>query len=233
MRQGKRRGQLREWRRSTMKRIGLAVFMVIAVISLLVPAVAVLADDSEEFWHPSIADKKLHPDYLKPFESSTPVPKSEIAHITIPKDWLLENDMEPNPSAVTITFPERWARETPGCAPLEDTVELCVPKRMLADANCSKNPSEFSVTFPNRYFKGLEVPANTPRYTLERDEAPSSKDGVVGIDYGEYRFYLNEDGYDHIVGARGTVVPYTYRNEDEEDFVSYHEIEFWGGPTHG
>lgn len=209
-----------------MKRIGLTVLMVIAVISLLVPVVAVLADDSsEESWHPSIADKKLHPDYLKPFESSTPVPESEIAHITIPKDWLLNNDMEPNPSTVTITFPERWVRDAPKCAPLEDTVELCVPKRMLADANRSKNPSEFSVTFPNRYFKGLEVPENTPKYAID---PPEAKAGSVGVDHMERRWYEHSSGYDDIVGARGTVTPYSYMNPDDEDFVSYHEIEFGG-----
>ncbi len=90
-----------------------------------------------------------------PWTSSTPLPQSEMTRITFSRDWLIENDVEPNPATIRVTFPSSWLETQPAIPEGEATVELSVPTRLLMDSNTSKNPDELTVTLPNRYFKGL------------------------------------------------------------------------------
>ncbi|MBN1152744.1 MAG: hypothetical protein JXA58_05985 [Dehalococcoidia bacterium] len=90
-----------------------------------------------------------------PFTSSPPLPQSEMTRITFSRDWLLENDVEPNPATIQVTFPSSWLETQPAIPEGEETVVLSVPTQLLLDSNTSKNMEELTVTLPNRYFKGL------------------------------------------------------------------------------
>jgi len=87
-----------------------------------------------------------------------PMPESELTRITFSKNWLLENDVEPDPATVKITFPASWLEESPSVAPDDEGVELTVPTDMLNAHNESTNPEEITVSFPVYYFEGLPVP---------------------------------------------------------------------------
>jgi len=89
---------------------------------------------------------------------SEPLPESELTRIIFSKDWLLENDVEPDPATVKITFPAAWLEESPPLSPNDETVVLTVPTDMMHDFNESANPDEITVVFPNYYFTGLPVP---------------------------------------------------------------------------
>jgi len=90
-----------------------------------------------------------------PSTPSSPLPESEITSVILSLQWVLENDTEPNPGTVRITFPATWLENPPPIQAGEEAVELSVPTRLLMDSNTSKNPDELTVTLPNRYFKGL------------------------------------------------------------------------------
>lgn len=94
--------------------------------------------------------------YLEePDEPSTPVPESEMVHLTFALKWLLKNNAEPSSDLVKITFPASWLQEPPEIPEGEETVELSVPERLLMDHNTSEDPDEITVTFPDYYFDGL------------------------------------------------------------------------------
>jgi hypothetical protein len=95
-----------------------------------------------------------HADF-QPGPPSTPLPQSEMIRITFSKEWLLENDVEPDEDLVTITFLESWLRHTPDIPEREETVEFAVPRRLLMDHNTSEHPAMITVTFPRYYFDGL------------------------------------------------------------------------------
>jgi len=92
------------------------------------------------------------------FTPSKPLPESELTHITFTKDWLLKNDVEPDPWTVKITFPASWTEKSPPISANEEGVELTVPTQLLQDHNESTNPDQITVSFPNYYFRGLLVP---------------------------------------------------------------------------
>jgi hypothetical protein len=97
-------------------------------------------------------------DEMFEFTPSEPLPESELTRITFSKNWLLENDVEPDPGTVRITFPASWLEESPPVAADDESVELTVPTNMLNAHNESTNPDEITVSFPVYYFKGLPVP---------------------------------------------------------------------------
>jgi hypothetical protein len=92
------------------------------------------------------------------FTPSEPLSESELTRITFSKEWLLENDVEPEPGTVKITFPASWLDESPPVSANDESVELTVPTKMLNAHNESTNPAQITVSFPNYYFKGLPVP---------------------------------------------------------------------------
>jgi hypothetical protein len=87
---------------------------------------------------------------------ATPIPESEMARIWFDEAWFYENDMEPDPLNVRITFPKSWL-ETGKSDSYNGTggIELAVPRQMLLMDNESTNPDEITVYFPNHYFNGL------------------------------------------------------------------------------
>ncbi len=87
--------------------------------------------------------------------SIPPLPESEIARIIFPKNWLLANDAEPDPSTLKITFPRSWLHNAPPLPEGETAIRLIVPYLLLEEHNESKNPEELTVVFPVRYFEGL------------------------------------------------------------------------------
>jgi len=92
---------------------------------------------------------------FQPRPPSTPLPQEELTRIVFSREWLIENDVEPDEGTVTITFPESWLREPPEIPEGEEIVELAVPTRLLMDHNTSDDPSQITVTFPDHYFDGL------------------------------------------------------------------------------
>jgi len=94
--------------------------------------------------------------FFQPPMTSEPMPESELTRITFSKEWLLENDVEPDPGTVEITFPASWLVESPPVSADDESVELTVPTNMLNAHNKSANSEEITVLFPNYYFKGLE-----------------------------------------------------------------------------
>jgi len=88
---------------------------------------------------------------------SEPLPESELTRITFSKNWLLENDVEPDPGTAKISFPASWLEEHPLVAADEESVALAVPTNMLNAHNESTNPDKITVSLPNYYFKGLPV----------------------------------------------------------------------------
>ncbi len=94
--------------------------------------------------------------FFQPPMTSEPLPESELTRITFSKEWLLENDAEPDPGTVKITFPASWLEEFPPVSSDDESVELTVPTKMLNAHNESTNPDEITVSFPNYYFKGLD-----------------------------------------------------------------------------
>lgn len=97
-------------------------------------------------------------DEMFEFTPSEPLPESQLTRITFSKEWLLENDVEPDPGTVEITFPASWLEEPPPISADDESVELTVPTNMLNAHNESTNPNQITVSFPNYYFKGLQVP---------------------------------------------------------------------------
>jgi len=97
-------------------------------------------------------------DEMFEFTPSEPLPESQLTRITFSKEWLLENDVEPDPGTVKITFPASWLEEPPPISADNESVELTVPTNMLNAHNESTNPNQITVSFPNYYFKGLQVP---------------------------------------------------------------------------
>ncbi len=96
--------------------------------------------------------------FFQPPMTSEPMPESELTRITFSKNWILENDVEPDPGTVKITFPASWLEESPSVAPDDEGFELTVPTDMLNAHNESTNPEEITVSFPVYYFEGLPVP---------------------------------------------------------------------------
>jgi hypothetical protein len=94
--------------------------------------------------------------FFQPPMTSEPMPESELTRITFSKEWLLENDVEPDPGTVEITFPASWLVESPPVSADDECVELTVPTNMLNAHNKSANPEEITVLFPAYYFDGLE-----------------------------------------------------------------------------
>jgi hypothetical protein len=94
--------------------------------------------------------------FFQPPTASEPLPESELTRITFSKEWLLENDIEPDLGTVKITFPAAWIEESPPISAGEETVEFVVPTKILNAHNESDNPSEITVSFPVYYFDGLE-----------------------------------------------------------------------------
>ena len=76
----------------------------------------------------------------EPSEPSTPVPESEMVHLTFSQKWLLEHNAKPSSDLLKITFPASWLQEPPKVPEGEETVELSVPERLLMDHNTSDNP---------------------------------------------------------------------------------------------
>jgi hypothetical protein len=90
---------------------------------------------------------------LKPVPA-TPIPESEMVRIWFDEEWFVNNDMEPSPTEVRITFPRKWL-ETGKSDSFNGTgIELAVPRQMLLDDNESTNPDEITVLFPIDYFNG-------------------------------------------------------------------------------
>jgi len=83
------------------------------------------------------------------------VPESGMVHIIFSLNWILNNDAEPDPNTIKITFPESWLTDAPLILKNDSPVELSVPRRLLDDHNGSKDPGFYTVVFPNYYFKGL------------------------------------------------------------------------------
>jgi hypothetical protein len=98
-------------------------------------------------------------DEMFEFTPSEPLPESELTRITFSKEWLLENDVEPDPGTVKITFPASWLEESPPVDAGDESIELTVPTDMLNAHNESTNPDEITVSFPVYYFDGLPAPS--------------------------------------------------------------------------
>ncbi len=216
-----------------MKRKSIGIVLVAAVIALTVFAGSVLADEPEDqeksklpTFRPTITEMKKYPDFYKPFVPSKPIPESEMTHITFAKDWLLKNDIEPDPGTIRITFPASWLQNPPFVTANEGNVELSVPTRLLKDHNESKSPDEITVSFPNYYFKGLPAPPIPSKPVIKNIDG-STSGGSRAIEYSQAMFYDHTAG-DDITGALGRVVPYTHDNDQNETFLAYHEIEFHG-----
>jgi hypothetical protein len=90
------------------------------------------------------------------------VPESEMLHIIFSTDWILKNDVLPDPFNVKITFPSSWLTNAPAIPEGERPVELRVPIQLFNKHNQSQNQDEITVIFPTDYFIGLPLPAFTP-----------------------------------------------------------------------
>jgi hypothetical protein len=90
-----------------------------------------------------------------PTVASTPVPESELTHIIFSMNWILENDVDPDPRTVKISFPEAWLTKSPTLASGEKSIELAIPTELLWHDNMSKTAGVITVTFPNSVFRGL------------------------------------------------------------------------------
>lgn len=201
------------------KRLGIAVAF--AIVSMLIWSTGVVAQDPG--FVPSMSDKMKYPEFNEPFVPSKPIPESAITRIAFSKDWLLENDMEPDAGTVTIVFPESWMVNQPRLAAGEEAAELVVPTQLLNDHNRSRRDGEIKVTLPYYYFDGLSVPEDAPE--TETVKAETDDLNRNDMDYVEREWY-EPTGGDDITGARGRMRPYLYENEEDQYFVSFHEIEF-------
>jgi len=86
---------------------------------------------------------------------AAPLPESGMTRISFSRQWLLENDVEPDEDTVTITFLRLWMRHPPDMLADEETVELVIPTRFLMDQNTNEHPAMLTVTLPRRCFEGL------------------------------------------------------------------------------
>jgi hypothetical protein len=86
----------------------------------------------------------------------TAVTPAPLVRIWFDAEWLLQNDKNPDPYYVLITFPERWI-ETGKSDSYNGTggAKLQITKKLLLDANESTNPDEITVNFPAYYFNSL------------------------------------------------------------------------------
>lgn len=221
-----------------MKRKTMGIVLAATIIAITVFGGSVLAGESEDqeksglpTFHPTIAEMKKYPAFYKPFVPSKPIPESQMTHITFAKDWLLKNDIEPDPGTVKITFPASWLQNPPLVTANVGNVELSVPTRLLKDHNESNNPDEITVSFPNYYFKGLPAPPVPSKPLIKNINGSTSGGGTRAIEYVQRMWYDHTAG-DDIKGARGRVTPDTHENTEDETFIAYHEIEF-GGDTYG
>ena len=94
------------------------------------------------------------------------VPESEMVHVVFSLQWILENDTDPNPRFVYITFPADWLEDSPYVSKGEPTVELNVPRRLMELDDMNDDPEWITVTFPNDFFSGL------PEYKPENTISP-------------------------------------------------------------
>jgi hypothetical protein len=85
-----------------------------------------------------------------------------MIHIIFSLNWILKNDVEPDPNTVKITFPISWVSDAPTVLDGDKPIELSVPKQLFDDHNESKDPSLVTAVFPNDYFKGLPVATKLP-----------------------------------------------------------------------
>lgn len=111
--------------------------------------------DDVQFMELNVAS---YTDDMFEFTPSEPLPESELTRITFSKEWLLENDVEPDPGTVKVTFPASWLVESPPISSEDESVELTIPTKMLNAHNESINPEKITVSFPVYYFKGLTIP---------------------------------------------------------------------------
>jgi len=91
------------------------------------------------------------------------VPESEMVHIIFSLNWILTNDIEPDPYTVKITFPVFWLTEAPALLDSDTPIDLSVPRQLLNDHNESNDPGLITIVFPNKYFKGLPASTETPK----------------------------------------------------------------------
>lgn len=208
----------------------MGIVLIITVLSLIL-AVSVFASDGPDPL--SIADKKTYPEFYEPFTPSEPIPESELCYLNFSEEWILKNDVDPDPETVEITFPASWLKETPSITKDEKVIELVVPTILLEAHNVSKNAEEITVSFPNYYFDGLPtkdvselLPSSETLIELsaETDSATGGTKG--GIEYAE-RIRYDKTAGDDVTGASGRVRPRYHYNPDVESFLTYQEIEFY------
>jgi hypothetical protein len=99
-------------------------------------------------------------------DTSGIVPESEMVRVTFPLQWILENDTDPNPRFVYITFPADWLEDSPKVFQGEPTVEFIIPRRLMELDDMNDDPEWITVTFPNDFFSGL------PEYKPENTISP-------------------------------------------------------------
>jgi len=213
----------------------LGIVLTTTIISLTLFVGSIFADDSGSqeksevpTFLPTIAEMKKYPEFYQPFIPSKPIPESEMSHLEFTKEWILKNDVDSDPSTVKITFPASWLKSLPVIPENEEIIELNIPTRLLQDSNENRNPKEITVSLPNYYFKGLPTLSLPSVPVIESlDKTGSVIDGTKAIEYTERISYDHTAG-DDITGARGRVRPYSHYNPQNEDFLTYHEIEFYG-----
>jgi hypothetical protein len=206
---------------------------ILMISSLLLFTNIVFAEDTEtqnkdadEGFYPTIIDKKQSLKFNGNTEQGKPLPESEITRVKFSKDWVIKNDIDPNPVSIKITFPAAWIEKSPILIEDEISVELIVPTNILNCHNTSKNTEEITVVFPYYYFTNYPSPVFPTSPEIE-DIKSTKNGGLKDIEYEQRIRYAATSG-DYILGAAGTVRPYTYENDADETFVAYHEIETYG-----
>ncbi len=110
--------------------------------------------------------------------ANQPPPSSQetVTHIVFSWRWLANNDIDPSPDLVKITFPFSWLVSAPP-VPLDDApIELSIPTIAFGKANESHDPAMITITLPSTYFKGLTTHTTmaTPIEWLGFVASPSS-----------------------------------------------------------